>query len=560
MSPLGLVEAVPPAPEACPEALSGERYLLEDTLASARRLWIRGRLPVAPCAQTGKVGHWWWPRWRDKAPTASTPASVSVQTRVSGFVLKANAAVGPDGRFDALIDAVLPPTRRGWRIARNQVTWGDRSLEGCNVILGHAATAEVAILVCLPVDFMERTARDPRLTAVQLPAHLSGWLRTLHEHNGTSNPLYYLTPLPPTSSCTAAELALAVHALGWPPGQLLLLPADREAAPDAVGITLERLRQLFAETLPVEIVNLEPLAVQAVRQAAADLPDRARVRGLFNVGDDPEKPHSTQRRARPLSGGRPTRSALVPRYPVVFCHGMLAVTRLRMCLPKDLNCFSPLADFLRGRGFRVLFPQVPATSGVRERAAALRDQIRAWTDEPVNLIAHSMGGLDARYLIGHLGMAERVQTLTTVSTPHHGTALAEWFLSNYRERVPLLRAFEAMGINVDGFRDCLPASCQEFNTHTPDDPRIRYFSYAGAVRPNRLTPVLRRPWSILTPKEGANDGMVSVRAARWGEFLGVVAADHFAQTPDATYLRPGEDFDCLAFYSRLVEDLARRGY
>jgi triacylglycerol lipase len=71
---------------------------------------------------------------------------------------------------------------------------------------------------------------------------------------------------------------------------------------------------------------------------------------------------------------------------------------------------------------------------------------------------------------------------------------------------------------------------------------------------------LRRAWSVLTPVEGPNDGMVPLTSARWGEYLGTLHADHFAQTPDAMFLRPGEDFDALGFYCRLVEDLARRGF
>ena len=47
----------------------------------------------------------------------------------------------------------------------------------------------------------------------------------------------------------------------------------------------------------------------------------------------------------------------------------------------------------------------------------------------------------------------------------------------------------------------------------------------------RVTPVLRRSWSMLTALEGANDGMVSMASARWGEYLGTIYADHFAQTP-----------------------------
>jgi triacylglycerol lipase len=193
------------------------------------------------------------------------------------------------------------------------------------------------------------------------------------------------------------------------------------------------------------------------------------------------------------------------------------------------------------------------------RAHELRDQIDRWTDEPVNLVAHSMGGLDARYMVTRLNMADRVRSLTTISTPHRGTYLADWFLANFRRRVPLLLAMEALGVNVDGFSDCRPSACRDFNARTPDVERVRYFSYGGAVSAAHVTPVLRRAWNLLTVAEGPNDGMVSVASSRWGEYLGTVHADHFAQTPDLTFVRPGEDFDPLGFYVRLLHDLARRG-
>jgi hypothetical protein len=41
--------------------------------------------------------------------------------------------------------------------------------------------------------------------------------------------------------------------------------------------------------------------------------------------------------------------------------------------------------------------------------------------------------------------------------------------------------------------------------------------------------------------------------------LGMLSVDHFAQTPDGLFVRPGENFDALTFYSHLVEDLAHRG-
>jgi triacylglycerol lipase len=257
---------------------------------------------------------------------------------------------------------------------------------------------------------------------------------------------------------------------------------------------------------------------------------------------------------------RLARGGLLTRHPLVFCHGMLACTMLRLQLAKDNNYFATLGDFLRERGFQVLCPTVTPTGGVAARAEQLRDQIRRWTDEPVNIIAHSMGGLDARAMITHLSMAERVRSLVTICTPHQGSYLAEWFQANYRRRVPLLVALESLGIDVDGFRDCQPAFCREFNLRTPNAAGVSYFSYGGDVPQSKVSPMLRRAWTLLGKVEGPNDGLVSLASARWNDFLGTLYADHFAQTPDGAFVHPNESFDSVGFFVRLVEDLARRGF
>ncbi len=357
-------------------------------------------------------------------------------------------------------------------------------------------------------------------------------------------------------------MALAITSLGWPTGSLVLLPASPEQAAGALTSGLDRLRWLFAGNQEVRVLNLEPSAAAALDAAVAPAEDRALVARLVQPDEDPaailtEAPLRSQ---PALARLRPSRAGLVSRYPIVFCHGMLGYSLLRMQLPKDRNGFWPLRQFLRERGFRVLFPQVAPTSGVPERAEQLRDQIVRWTHEPVNLIAHSMGGLDARHMITHLGMADRVRSLTTVCSPHRGSYLADWFLANYRTRVPLLLALEAFGVNLDGFQACRPSVCRDFNASTPDVPGVQYFSYGGKVSAARLTPVLRRAWNLLLAAEGPNDCMVSVQSATWGQYLGNICADHFAQTPDGMYVRQNEDFDALGFFTRLVEDLARRGF
>ena len=341
----------------------------------------------------------------------------------------------------------------------------------------------------------------------------------------------------------------------------MLLPDLRANAAEAVARGLDRLRWLFADRLDWVVINQEPAVESVLATGSRAQADRAGVMRYVGVGEDLRTLRINGEKRVPAARWmtRPTRSRSVPRHPVVFCHGMLAMTMLRMQMPEDTNYFSHLRPFLRERGIEALYPNVEPTGGVAERAEQLRDLIRHWTDEPINLIAHSMGGLDARYLIAHLGMADRVASLTTIATPHRGTAVADWFCLNFRSRVPLLLTLEAFGVNVDGFRDCRTDICRTFNDRTPDDPRVPYFSYTATVPSSRVSPLLRRAWNILTPAEGPNDGLVSMNSATWGEVLGTLSVDHFAQTPDGLFVRPGENFDALNFYSSVIEDLAHRG-
>jgi triacylglycerol lipase len=488
---------------------------------------------------------------------------VHIETRISGSVCQVEVPLLPGGRFEALMTARLPRTRRGWRVARHRVTYAGQTAEACGLALAPREDSRTAVVVVLPLAYTLAANGAQALARSELGGRLKDLLQRLHQGPAGPHPIYDLGCVPPDGGAPQAELALAATTLGWPAGNFILLPSGRDTGSDTFLEGLDRLRWLFAGSLDLLVLNLEPTLALGLAARLAPQEDRATVRRLANAEDDPWRLLDGQAgkpNGSPVWSVRPVRAGLVPRYPVVFCHGMLGYSLIRMQLPEDRNCFSPLREFLRERGVRALFPQVAPTSGVAERAQQLREQILRWTDEPVNLIAHSMGGLDARYMITHLNMAEHVRSLTTICTPHRGSYLADWFRANYRNRVPLLLALQAAGVNVDGFGDCRPGVCAEFNARTPNVAGVHYFSYGGDVPVWRVTPVLRRAWTLLTAVEGPNDAMVSVASARWGEYLGSLCADHFAQTPDRLFIRAGEDFDALGFCCRLVENLARRGF
>jgi triacylglycerol lipase len=537
-------------------------------LASAQRLWVRGQIQtdVPPSHELQPPPKKrWWKRWNidslrnGHAQSSSFPEKIRLETSIRGAMWDTEVSLARDGRFDALLAVDFPKDRQSWQVARYRACAGGQSAEAGGVVISPTTVGGKAIVVILPFEYTFNSPGINKLADPKWAPHVTEILRATHPSSVLPN-VFYLGCISTKGGSSAAELALAATALNWPSGEFVLVPAERSEEHEAFAQAVDRVRWLFADSLELELLNLEPTVNHAISTWIAPKADRAVIGVLRNSEEGRIGAHQPRLSYNRIINVQPSRAGLIPRHPLVFCHGMLAFSMLKMQIPENWNCFSPLREILRSRGIPVLFPQVPPTSGVRERAEELRTQVLRWTTEPVNLIAHSMGGLDARFMISSLGMGDQVASLTTVSTPHRGSYLADWFLANYRQRVPLLLALEAFGFNVDGFKDCRPAVCRKFNEQNPDHPKVRYFSYGGDVPQSRLSPFLRRAWNVLTPVEGPNDGMVSVASARWGEYLGSIHSDHFAQTPDATFLREGEDFDSLGFFANLVEELAHRGF
>ncbi|QXD16401.1 alpha/beta fold hydrolase [Rhodocaloribacter litoris] len=255
------------------------------------------------------------------------------------------------------------------------------------------------------------------------------------------------------------------------------------------------------------------------------------------------------------------------RYPVMLMHGfgMLAA----VCRGGMLH---PMAMRLRAHGIRAYAPNVAPYETVPVRAAMWQARLRHVLDETgadrVHLIAHSMGGLDARYLITVLGAHDRVASLTTIATPHHGTALADLVLEQPERvrtwmagltgRMSAAAMKEASTDFVRAVAELTPAYVEEtFNPAVPDHPAVRYRSYAGRAGRGTgvpMSPLLRPLNHLLFARDGVNDGFVAVERARWGTCLGILDADHLQQVGLKLALR--SRFDAATFYLDLVRQLA----
>jgi len=204
------------------------------------------------------------------------------------------------------------------------------------------------------------------------------------------------------------------------------------------------------------------------------------------------------------------------RAPIVLVHGLLGFDRLRVLGWPIATYFNGIPEVLTAAGNCVVIPVLSPTGSVAARAAELKAFLDATVpDEPVHLIAHSMGGLDSRYMISRLGMHDRVLTLTTLGTPHRGTAFADWGTDHLGASV---QAFlDLFCISADAFYDLRRDRCAEFNRQTPDAEKVRYYSIAGVFVPDPLSSLWRLSYDVITEQEGVNDGLVSVASARYGE-------------------------------------------
>lgn len=219
-----------------------------------------------------------------------------------------------------------------------------------------------------------------------------------------------------------------------------------------------------------------------------------------------------------------------PKNPVVFCHGLLgfdSVTIGPAIAPLQVAHWRGIKSVLEANGTEVLITRVPATSSPVDRAKVLEKTIsEAYPGRSVHLIGHSMGGLDCRYLTTHLtNRTFSVLSVTTVATPHRGSAFADHFLSLTRTRLPQVLSLLDMLPNGGGdgkaFESLTIDAMRKFNEETPDVEGVKYFSWGASYAPG-FVDTWKYPHSVILEKEGDNDGLVSVESAKWGKYMGTL--------------------------------------
>ncbi len=116
----------------------------------------------------------------------------------------------------------------------------------------------------------------------------------------------------------------------------------------------------------------------------------------------------------------------------------------------------------------IIAPTVQAAESVAVRGQDLTVAIREAIDKMphqtrVHIIAHSMGGLDARWVIAEGSLTDRIDSLTTIATPHQGTTLG-YLAHSLRDAIPLIAA--DLG-NIDDLIQDIGARARDLFSRSP---------------------------------------------------------------------------------------------
>jgi triacylglycerol lipase len=227
-------------------------------------------------------------------------------------------------------------------------------------------------------------------------------------------------------------------------------------------------------------------------------------------------------------------------FPIVLAHGIARFDLLSNLLFKvgkrvddKLHYFRNIRTHLERQGFTVRHSNVEWARGVDVRSKTLKKEVERILSETkaekVHIVAHSMGGLDTRHMLfDHRkeGFHEKVASLTTLGTPHHGSSFADFLVRGSGNLI------SGLGLSVEGTHDLTRKAARRFNRKAEKwESRcgVRFRAYAGTQPPKRIFNPLKIAWSIIFGREGDNDGLVSVQSARWRDeyFVPpVLDADH----------------------------------
>lgn len=254
------------------------------------------------------------------------------------------------------------------------------------------------------------------------------------------------------------------------------------------------------------------------------------------------------------------------KYPILLVHGIIFKES------KIFKSFGKIGEKLKEQGYCVYISKQDGFGTIKNNAEQLKTQIeeilqKEDTDK-INLIAHSKGGLDCKYLIKELQMQDSVASLTTLCTPHKGSPVA----SGIMKFPKFLLKFVAFWVNLwyRIFGDKHPDSytvCQELQQHDDEEP----FPYADKIYCQSFSTSMKKAnddFVMGIPlifsryfEKSETDGLVPVNSTVFGNYRGSCLPDPVSHSQIVDFMVSKKKKEKIySFYYAICQELAEMNF
>jgi triacylglycerol lipase len=241
------------------------------------------------------------------------------------------------------------------------------------------------------------------------------------------------------------------------------------------------------------------------------------------------------------------------KYPIVLVHGLFGYAKS----PFLFHYWGEIPHLLRNFGAIVYEAEVSQAHKVKYRGEQLYQQLFNWGHAKYNIIGHSHGGLDARYVLENY--PDIVASITTIGTPHHGSKVADAMFKNFTGHASIAGLIFIFGDILGHIIGALSGNLHEQNSFKA----LYGLTFKGAKKFNKKYPIgigkkycqggisdyvgkklysfgshgahsnssldimgkIFSKTSLIFNGE-PNDGLVSVCSMKFGKWLGVLDGHH----------------------------------
>ncbi|MEL3972500.1 hypothetical protein AAEO50_09425 [Rossellomorea oryzaecorticis] len=194
-------------------------------------------------------------------------------------------------------------------------------------------------------------------------------------------------------------------------------------------------------------------------------------------------------------------------YPILFIHGINTTSETWSI---DGN---GIGEAARSRGFETAFITLSGTDDMWTNGLLLAGklgEISGHFKKKVVIVAHSKGGIDAQTAIVYHGASRYVKRVITLSTPHHGSELADLAYSRWADWLT-----ETLGNRSDAVFSLQTGYMKAYRNRTDaaaDRQATRFYTFGGTGWGSMGSELF---WGgLYLSRFGASDGAVTVKSSR----------------------------------------------